>query len=191
MCIGHIAFSYYWYLLVTWLPDYLVESRHMTLQRAGAYTMIPFLVFALSEPFGGWIADRLIAAGLPEQRARKIVITVAFVTSLFLLVAGRTADDTSAVLLIGAASLVGLSTGNIYSLLANVSPEGAIGTWMGICNFAGNLCGIVAPIVTGILIARTGSHYPGFVVAVIVLQFGLPAYWWIVRERPTAAKAQG
>jgi MFS family permease len=187
MCIGHICFSYYWYLFVTWLPDYLVEARHMSLQRAGAYTVIPFLVFAASEPLGGWIADRLIAAGLPERRSRKIVITVAFTTSLLLLVAGRTADDTSAVLLIGGASLVGLATGNIYSLLASVSPAGGIGTWMGITNFVGNLAGIIAPITTGILIERTGSHYPGFVVAVAVLNLGLPAYWLIVREQEAKA----
>ena len=188
LCLGHIAFSYYWYLLVTWLPDYLVEARHMTLQRAGAYTTIPFLVFGISEPLGGWIADRLIASGCGEVRARKIVVTVAFLTSVMLLVAGRMADDTAAVLTIGAASLVGLATGNLYALLACVAPEGAVGTWMGILNFAGNLSGIVAPIVTGLLIARTGSHYPGFVVAVVVLNLGLPAYWWMVSEKKPAAK---
>jgi len=183
LCLGHIAFSYYWYLLVTWLPDYLVESRHMPLQRAGAYTTIPFLVFTVSEPLGGWIADRLVSLGYGEHRARKLVVTVAFFTSIMLLVAGRMANDTTAVLMIGAASLVGLATGNLYSLLASVAPEGAVGTWMGILNFAGNLSGIVAPIVTGLLIARTGSHYPGFVVAVVVLHLGLPAYWWMVSER--------
>jgi MFS family permease len=184
LCLGHIAFSYYWYLLVTWLPDYLVEARHMTLQRAGGYTAIPFLVFGVSEPLGGWIADRLVSLGHSECRARKLVITVAFFTSVMLLVAGRMADDTTAVLMIGAASLVGLATGNLYALLASVAPEGAVGTWMGILNFAGNISGIVAPIVTGLLIARTGSHYPGFVVAVVVLHLGLPAYWWMVSEKP-------
>jgi len=183
LCIGHIGFSYYWYLFVTWLPDYLVESRHMTLQRAGAYIMIPFLVFSASEPLGGWIADRLVARGYGERRARKLIITVAFLSSLMLLVAGRVGDDTTAVLLIGAASLVGLATGNLYSLLASVAPEGAVGTWMGILNFAGNLSGIIAPITTGLLIARTGSHYPGFVVAVVILHLGLPAYWWMVDEK--------
>jgi len=183
MCLGNVCFSYYWYLLVTWLPDYLVESRHMTLQQAGAYTMIPFLVFSVSEPLGGWIADRFVARGSSERRARKAVITAAFLTSTMLLVAGRTAGDTAAVLLIGSASLVGLSTGNIYSLLASIAPEGAVGTWMGIANFSGNLSGIVAPIVTGLLIQSTGSHYPGFVVAVVVLHLGLPAYWWMVGDR--------
>lgn len=183
LCLGHIAFSYYWYLFVTWLPDYLVESRHMTLQRAAGYTSIPFLVFGISEPLGGWIADRLISLGYTESRARKLVITAAFFTSLMLLVAGRMADDTTAVLMIGAASLVGLATGNLYALLASVAPKGAVGTWMGILNFAGNISGILAPIVTGLLIARTGSYYPGFVVGVAVLLLGLPAYWWMVGEK--------
>jgi MFS family permease len=183
LCLGHIAFSYYWYLFVTWLPDYLVEARHMTLQRAGAYTTIPFLVFGASEPLGGWIADRLIARGRTESNARKLVVTIAFLTSGMLLVAGRVADDNAAVMLIGAASLVGWATGNLYALLASVAPDGAVGTWMGILNAAGNISGIVAPIATGVLVARTGSYYPAFAVAVVVLLLGLPAYWWMVGEK--------
>jgi MFS transporter, ACS family, D-galactonate transporter len=187
LCLGHISYSYYWYLLVTWLPDYLVESRHMTLQRAAAYTAIPFLVFSVSEPLGGWIADRLVALGYGERRSRKAVITVSFLFSFMLLAAGRMGSDRAAVLAIGAAALVGLGTGNIYVLLTAVAPEQAVGMWMGIVNFAGNLSGVAAPLITGFLIQRTGSYYPGFVVAVVVLNLGLPAYWWMVGERKTAA----
>src|SRR5207244_700567 len=48
LCLGQICYSYYWYLLVTWLPDYLVESRHMSIQKAGAFAVIPYLTFAVS-----------------------------------------------------------------------------------------------------------------------------------------------
>lgn len=182
MCLGHVGFSYYWYLLVTWLPDYLVESRHMTLQRAGAFVTIPYLVFTVSEPLGGWIADRLVTFGFNERRARKAVVTAAFFSSVMLLVAARTAGDTAAVWMIGAASLVGLATGNLYTLTANAAPEDTVGVWMGFLNFAGNVSGVVAPVVTGLLIQRTGSYYPGFAVAVVILHLALPAYWWIVGE---------
>jgi MFS transporter, ACS family, D-galactonate transporter len=182
MCLGHFCYSYYWYLLVTWLPDYLVESRHIPLERAAAYVMVPFLVYSAAEPLGGWLADRLVALGYNEQRSRKAIVTAAFLTSLMLLVAGRMSNDRAAVLALSAAALVGLATGNLYSLLAGVAPEGAVGTWMGFMNFAGNIPGVAAPLITGILIERTGSYYPGFVVAVVVLLLGLPAYWWIVRE---------
>jgi MFS family permease len=182
MCLGHFGYGYYWYLLVTWLPDYLVESRHMTLKQAGASCVLPFLVYSISEPLGGWIADRLMRLGYSEHRARKAVVTAAFLTSGMLLVAGHLTDDRAAVLALGAASLVGLATGNLYALLVSVAPEDATGTWMGLMNFAGNIPGVAAPIVTGLLIERTGSYYPGFVVAVAVLVLALPAYWWIVKE---------
>jgi MFS family permease len=182
MCLGHVCYGYYWYLLVTWLPAYLVESRHMTLVRAGAFVSIPYMVFTVSEPLGGWIADRLTALGYNERRARKAVITVAYLSSVMLLVAGRTASDSAAVLMLGAASLVGLATGNLYTLTAGVAPEGAVGMWLGCLNFAGNIPGVAAPIVTGVLIERTGSYFPAFVVAVVILLLGLPLYWWMVGE---------
>jgi ACS family D-galactonate transporter-like MFS transporter len=183
MCLGHFCYGYYWYLLVTWLPDYLVESRHMPLQRAAAYTMVPFLVFSVAEPLGGWIADRLVALGYSERRSRKAVVTIAYLSSIMLLAAGRIHDDRAAVAAIGVASLVGLATGNLYALLASVAPEDAVGMWTGFLNFAGNISGVAAPIVTGLLIERTGSYYPGFVVAVAVLLLGLPFYWWMVGDR--------
>ncbi len=186
MCLGHIGYGYYWYLLVTWLPDYLVESRHMTLERAGACLTIPFLVFSVSEPLGGWLADRLVARGYDERRSRKAVVTVAFLTSFMLLAAGRMGDDRAALLAIAAASLVGLATGNLYTLTASLAPDGAVGVWMGLLNFAGNIPGVAAPIVTGLLIERTGSFYPGFVVAVVILNLALPAYWWMVGEKKPA-----
>ena len=69
ICLGFFCFDYYWYFLVNWLPDYLVTARGLTLMTAGIYAALPYFVFGLSEPIGGWIADRLIAAGL-ERDAR-------------------------------------------------------------------------------------------------------------------------
>ena len=154
----------------------------MTLTRAGALVTFPYLVFTLSEPLGGWIADRLTAMGYNERRARKAVVTVAYLSSIALLAGGRAANDAKAMLLISSACLVGLATGNLYTLTAGMAPPDEVGMWLGCMNFAGNIPGIAAPIVTGVLIARTGSYYPGFVVAVVVLLLGLPLYWWMVGE---------
>ena len=183
LCSAHVCYSYYWYLLVTWLPDYLVEARHMPIQKAGAFAVVPYLTYTISEPLGGWLADRLVRFGWKESRARKTLITVAFLTSLMLLPAGLVPNDFSAVLLLGGASLVGLATGNILALLQLSAPAGEVGLWSGVQNFAGNIAGIVAPLATGLLIQKTGSHYPGFVVAVVILLCGLPFYWLGVRDR--------
>ena len=49
-------------------------------------------------------------------------------------------------------------------------------------NFAGNLGGVLAPLITGFLIGRTGSYAPGFVLAAVVLLAGIFCYWFIVGD---------
>lgn len=182
ICLGFFCFDYYWYLLVTWLPDYLVTVRHLTVLRAGVYSAAPFLVFGVSEPIGGWIADRLIRRGWDETRTRKGLVTVGLLTGLFLIPAEHVASARMAMLLIMGASLVGLSTGNLIVILQCCAPHKEVGLWTGFENLFGNIAGVLAPLLTGILITRTGSYSPGFDLAVFVLLAGLAFYWIVVGE---------
>src|SRR6266853_3062751 len=70
ICLGFFCFDYYWYVLVTWLPDYLVTVRHLSIVQAGLYGSLVFFTFGVSEPIGGWIADSLIRRGWDETRTR-------------------------------------------------------------------------------------------------------------------------
>ncbi len=182
ICLGFFCFDYYWYLLVTWLPDYLVTVRHLTVLRAGFYASLPFFVFGVSEPIGGWIADRIVHMGFDETRTRKGIVTVAFATGLLLIPAARAETAGVAIVLIIGGSLVGLATGNLLVILQCCAPPQEVGLWTGIENFAGNIAGILAPLLTGVLISQTGSYFPGFALAAIVLLAGLASYWFIVGE---------
>jgi ACS family glucarate transporter-like MFS transporter len=182
ICLGFFCFDYYWYLLVTWLPDYLVTVRHLTILKAGFLASLPFFVFGVSEPIGGWLADRLIQRGWNETRTRKAVVTAAFATGLLLIPAARVESAGAAVALIAGGSMVGLATGNLLVILQLCAPPNQIGLWTGIENFAGNIGGILAPLITGLLISRTGSYSPGFALAAIILVAGLLSYWFIVGE---------
>lgn len=180
ICLGFFCFDYYWYLLVTWLPDYLVTVRKLTVLRAGIYSAAPFLVFGICEPLGGWIADVLIRRGWDETRTRKGLVTVGFLTGLLLIPAAYAASVSTAVALIIGASVVGLATGNLIVILQCCAPQEKVGLWTGIENLFGNIAGVLAPLVTGILISVTGSYSPGFELAVFVLLAGLASYWLIV-----------
>lgn len=182
ICWGFFCWDYYWYLFVLWLPDYLQVVRHLTVMRAGVYAFLPYFVFAVSEPLGGWIADRLIHRGWDETRTRKGMVTLAFLTGLLLIPAARVASARAAIWLVAGASLVGLATGNLFVILQSCAPPEEVGIWTGFENFSGNLGGVIAPLVTGLLIARTGSYLPGFALAAIVLLMGLIAYWWVVGQ---------
>lgn len=182
ICVGFFCFDYYWYFLVNWLPDYLITSRGLTLMRAGIYAALPYFVFGLSEPIGGWIADRLIATGWTETRARKGIVTVAFMTGLFLIPAARVTTPGAAVALIIGGCLVGLATGNLLVILQSCAPPDEIGLWTGVYNFVGNIAGILSPLITGFLIAKTGSYVPPFVLAAVLIALGPLAFWLIVGE---------
>jgi MFS family permease len=180
VCIANIGYGYYFYLMVTWLPSYLVQSRHLSLQAAGSYALIPYLTFALGEPIGGWIADRLVAIGWDETFTRKAVITAAFLSGGLLIPAGLAANTRPAIFLLAGSSLVGLSSGNLYALVQRIGRGGNVGFSIGLFNLAGNLSGVVAPLVTGQIVQNTGSYFPAFIVTVAVLLGVLPAYWWLV-----------
>ncbi|HTV55598.1 MAG TPA: MFS transporter [Terriglobia bacterium] len=180
ICLGFFCFDYYWYLLVTWLPDYLVTVRRLTVLRAGLYSAAPFLVFGACEPIGGWIADRLIHYGWDETRTRKGILTIAFVTGLLLIAAAHATSASTAIILVIGASFVGLATGNLIVILQCCAPPEKVGLWTGIENFFGNIAGVLAPLITGILISRTGSYSPGFELAASVLVAGLISYWLVV-----------
>ena len=182
ICLGFFCFDYYWYLLVTWLPDYLVTVRHLTLLRAGIYSFLPYFVFGISEPLGGWLADQLIRRGWDETRTRKGIVTAAFLTGLLLIPAARAQTAQAALALIVGGSLVGFSAGNLIVILQSCAPPEEVGIWTGFENFAGNVGGVLAPLATGLLIARTGSYFPGFALAAFVLIAGLLAYWFVVGE---------
>jgi nitrate/nitrite transporter NarK len=69
------------------------------------------------------------------------------------------------------------------------APPQEVGVWTGIENIVGNLAGIIAPVATGLLIARTGSYFTGFALAAGVLVAGVLAYGFVVGElNPIAAK---
>ena len=182
ICLGFFCFDYFLYLLLTWLPDYLVQVRHLTMMRAGIYSALPFLAFGLSEILGGAGADWLIHHGWPETRARKTVVTVGFLAGLLLIPAMFVSSGEAAIALIVGACFVGLSTGNSIAIVQTCAPEEEIAAWSGMQNFAGNLGGIIAPLLTGILISRTGSYLPGFILASVLLVIGIFPYWFILGE---------
>ena len=182
ICLGFFCFDYYWYVLVTWLPDYLVTVRHLRIVEAGFYASLAFLIFGVTEPLGGFIADRLIDRGWSETRTRKGITTLAFLFGLFLIAAIRAQSTRSAIALLMAACLVGLATGNLLAILQSCAPADSVGVWTGAENFAGNLAGVVAPLAIGFLIRSTGSYVPGFALGSLVLLVGIFAYDFIVGE---------
>ncbi len=186
ICLGFFCYDYYWYLYVTWIPDYLVTVRHLTLVRAGFYSALPYLVFGVLQPLGGWISDALIRHGWNETRTRKTILGAAFLFGIALVPAASATTPMAALGFLVAGAFVGLANGNMFAITLSCAPPNEVGIWTGTANFAGNIGGILAPIVTGVLIARTGSYFAAFALAAAILVAGIFAYGFVVGELNSA-----
>ena len=179
--LGFFCFDYYWYFLISWLPNYFVKVRQVTILEAGIRASLPFLVFGICQPLGGWIADRLIRRGWDPARTRKMIISFAFLSGLLIIPAAYTTSKDVALLLISGGCLVGLSAANQLVLLQGCTPPGQVGLAVGVYNFVGNIAGIVAPIITGFVIKFSGGSYTAaFIVAAVMLAASQLSYWFIV-----------
>jgi MFS family permease len=182
--LGFFCFDYFWYLLLTWLPSYLINVRHLTILKAGIYASLPFLVFGVCQPFGGWLADHLIRKGFNPGRTRKGIISIAFLSGLLIIPAANVTSPNAAVLLLMGCCLVGLSAANQLVLLQGCTPPKQVGVAVGVYNFVGNIAGVLAPIITGYIIKASGSYTPAFVLAAVMMAMSQFAYWFIVGAIP-------
>jgi len=179
--LGFFCFDYYWYFLITWLPSYFVNVRQVTILEAGIRASLPFLVFGVCQPLGGWLADRLIRQGWDSARTRKAIISAGFLSGLLIIPAAFTSSKDVALLLITGGCLVGLSTANQMVLLQSCTSPKEIGLAVGVYNFVGNVAGILAPLITGFAIKLSGGSYTAaFVVAAVMLAASSLSYWFIV-----------
>ncbi len=182
LSIGFAAYGYCFYLFLTWLPGYLVQTMHMSILKSASFAAIPWMCATVSDlVVGGWLIDRLIARGHDETRVRKTVLVSGMCAGLAVFGATTTTDPIYAIAWISVA-LSGLAAAAPvgWSLPSLIAPRGGVGTVGAIMNFANNLMGAVAPIVTGMIVGRTQSFTNAFLVAGVVLLIGVASFVFLM-----------
>lgn len=106
--------------------------------------------------------------------ATVMVITAAYVTQTWLAVALLT-------LCMGS---LRATTGSANSIPIDLAPPTSVASLVSIQNFGGNVGGLMAPIVTGYILAATGSFTGALVTAGAIMMFGAFSYVFIVGRLP-------
>ncbi|WP_225548329.1 MFS transporter [Chromobacterium violaceum] len=182
LSIGFAAYGYVFYLFLTWLPGYLVQSMHMDILKSAWFSAIPWMFATLSDLFvGGWLIDKLIERGYDETKVRKAVLLCGMTMGMAVFGATTTSDPYVAIVWITIA-LSGLAAAAPvgWSLPSLIAPRGGTGTVGGIMNFANNMMGAVAPIVTGFIVGATHSFANAFLVAGFMLVIGILAFVFLL-----------
>jgi len=176
--VGYSAYGYSFYLFLTWLPGYLVESLHMSILKSAAFSTIPWIFASLADLLiGGFLVDYLIGRGLDETKVRKVTIACGMSAGLAVFGVAYTTNPFWALVWITIA-LSGLSAAApvASSIVSLISPRGAAATVGGIVNLVNNLMGVAAPVITGYIVGMTHSFAGAFLVAGLVLIVGIFSY---------------
>lgn len=182
LTIGFAAYGYSFYLFLTWLPGYLVQTMHMSILKSAGFAAIPWAVATLTDlAVGGWLIDHLIARGKDETRVRKAVLVTGMLFGLAVFGATQTTQPGWAIFWISIA-LGGLAAAAPvgWSLPSLIAPKGGVGTIGGVMNFVNNLMGVAAPIVTGFIVGATNSFTNAFLVAGVILTIGIVSFVFVM-----------
>jgi len=182
ICVGFFCWDYFWYFLISWLPTYLYSVRHIPLPQIALFGALPFLVFGAAEGFGGWIAGVFVRRGYGLSVVTKTVSAVGFGLGLFIIPAALVESPAASIAFLLAACLCGIACPNLIAMPKICAREDQVALWVGIMNCAGNIGGVIAPALTGFVIARTGSYVPAFLTASVVLVVGIIAYTLMLPE---------
>ena len=164
--LGQLCYSWQFYLLLTWLPSYLVKAEHLSLTAMAWIGGAVFCLQALSALASGWATDALISRGSGRAGVRRILLVIAIAGGgLALLVEGLGPKGLAIPCLVLAGICTGVGNPLIFSIGQTLAGPSAGGRWMGIQNMGGNFAGILAPLTTGFIAQATGAFTGAFLLA--------------------------
>lgn len=173
--IGYFAFLYVNILLLTWTPKYLQDQFGFELSSLGYLGMIPWIGAIFTGLLGGKISDLLFekTGNLRIARSWFTVVSLFCTSVCFMLI--PTVESVTAVLIL-------MCVGNAFNYLPNsiywtvvldTEPSKA-GTFGGVTHFIANLAVVIAPTLTGSLVAQHG-YTAMFLAAAIAVIIGMIA----------------
>ncbi len=180
-CLGMFGYNYLSYFMLTWLPFYLTRERNFSMYSMAKIGGAAYIGGACLALLGGWLSDRWIRAGATPTRVRKTFVSggLAVAGSLLLWSAISTPSLSVALLMLGI-GFQHICSSNIWALTQSLAGPYAAGRWTALQNFAGNLAGVVAPTLTGLVLERTGHFYWAFVIVFVVAVTGAASWTFVV-----------
>jgi predicted MFS family arabinose efflux permease len=139
----------------TWLPSYLKEARHFSLNEMSIFAGLPFFVGVIANVTGGSVVDLL-----PKSKAPVVFVIGGIITAICVTLAILAENPyVAASALIFAGAGWGFQAPAIPSLVQHVAKDGTVGTTYGIINGIGNIVSALMPMMMGAaMTSRSGDN---------------------------------
>jgi ACS family hexuronate transporter-like MFS transporter len=168
------------YFIMFWIPKYLSEVRSVSFERIGGLFWIPFLALGISNMLGGWLSDKLISGGISVNKARKTIMGIAAVITMFTALTPVVSTVEMAIFLITLFMFAhGFWITNYITVTSEVFGKNGTSTVVGMAGTAGAIAGMLINPLIGKVVENfsytplwimTGILYPlGFMVLLITI----------------------
>ncbi|MGX4685810.1 MFS transporter [Vagococcus sp. JNUCC 83] len=180
----YFSTCYAYYLVNTWLPNFLETERGFTGATIGLATS---LIFISSVP-GALIFSRLADKFSDRKIDLVVFLEIMAAITLFLTVmAGSKTVLLVGLVLYGFFGKVAVEPIIISWLGENVSVKG-LATTLGVFNFLGMSSSVIAPSLTGIISDTTGSKINAFYLSIVILVIGTAIFYIVNRKKNVVRK---
>jgi MFS transporter, ACS family, hexuronate transporter len=155
-----------WWFYLFWVPKFLDSQHGIGLSQIGLPLVVIYVAADVGSVFGGWLSGYLLRRGWSVNAARKTAILVCISMISPIMFASHVSSSWAAVLLLSLATAGHQGwAANIFTIVSDMYPRRAVSSLVGICGFGGSVGGMLVASATGLLLERTGSYLPIFVLA--------------------------
>ena len=157
VCLGQFAVHSTLTFFLTWFPSYLVTERHIDWIKAGFMASLPYLAAFAGVLVAGFWSDKLLTRGTSLSVARKLPVITGLLVATVIVAANYVESSFLIVAVLTVAFFAQGMSGTSWAVIPEIVPPAQLGLVGGLFNAAGNLAGIVTPVVIGIIVDTTGS----------------------------------
>ncbi len=191
LSLAYLCTVYGLWMIILWMPTYLVKARGFSMEMMGWLGMVPTLAGFAGLIGGGMLSDMLLRRGFSTRFARAQAPALCVLLGVPTIMA-------AALVPWGSLSVVCLA---LYMFLANLGGGACwavpvelnsrlVGSISGVMNGAGNFAGIFGPMSAGFLVAATGNWALPFMAIAGLMTVSFLVYYFLVIPAPIELRVE-
>ena len=160
MCVGYYCVGSFWFGIMTWGPSYLSSALHLDIKSIGGAIFIIYGVGVVVEIAGGWFTDKWRQRGADINMVMRTLLVVWGVgMALGMYMVSRSTSVVEALVWLTVAVGFERVAGCLYwSIPPAIAQRKDVGAIAGCMNLAGNIAGVLTPIIIGFVVSKTNSY---------------------------------
>lgn len=182
MSIGFFCYNYIKNFYLTWFPSYLVSERGFSILNVGIWGVLPSIAAVFGGLIAGTVTDKMISKGCSKTFSRKLPLCIGLICSGSIVFADSVSSGHVAVALLSFSFAMAIAASpSIWAIPGDIVPDSnLVGTIGGIQNTVSNIAGIVAPIITGYIVYKTGGFKFALLTSGVISCIGAFSYIFLV-----------